>query len=75
MRYLQDIEPNRYDGELSYSENSCANDAFPCTSASDEEPVVNDSSDENSEDGDAVIDSDDSDDEMLDFVGNDGSLW
>ena len=65
LRYLQDIEPDCSDCELSVSENPWANDAFPCTSASDED----------SEDDDAVIDSDDSDDEKKDFVGKNGSLW
>ena len=72
LRYLQDIEPDCSDRELSDSEDPWANDAFPCTLASDEELLVNDSSDEND---DAVIDSDDSDDEMQDFIGKDGSLW
>ena len=74
LRYLQDIEPDCSDGELSDSEDPWANDAFPCTLASDEKLIVNDSSDEDSEDDDEVIDSDDSDDEMQDFVGKDGSL-
>ena len=75
LRYLQDIEPDCSDGELSDSNDPWVNDAFPCTLASDEKSIVNDSSDEDSEDNDAVIDSDDSDDEMQDFVGKDGSLW
>ena len=75
LRYLQNIELDCSDCELSVSENSWANDAFPCTFASDEELIVNNSSDEDSENDDAVIDSDDSDDEMKDFVGKNGSLW
>ena len=75
LRYLQDIEPDCSDGELSDSEDPWANESFPCTLACDEELMVNDSSDEDSEDDDAVIDSDDSDDEMQYFVGKDGSLW
>ena len=60
---------------MSDSEDPWANDAFRCTLASDEELIVIDPSVKDSEDNDAVIDSDDSDDEMQDFVGKDGSLW
>ena len=75
LRYLQDIEPDCSDGELSDSEDPWANHAFPCTLASDEELIVNDSSDKDSEDDDAVIDWDDNDEVLQDFVGKDGSLW
>ena len=75
LRYLQDIEPDCSDGKLSDSEDPWANDAFPCMSASDEKLIVNDSSDKDSENDDAVIDSDESNDEMQDFVRKDESLW
>ena len=75
LRYLQNIETDCSDGELSVSEDFWANDAFPCTLLRDEELIHDDSRDEDSKDDDAVIDSSDSDDEMQDFVGKDGSLW
>ena len=71
LRYLQDIEPDCSDRELSESEDPRANDAFPCTLASDAELIHDDSRDENSKDDDAVIDSGDSDDEMQNLVGKD----
>jgi len=50
------------------------NDAPPSAVESDEEPIVTDSSNEDT-DHDAVTDSDGNDDGVQDFIGKDGSSW
>ena len=74
LQSLQNIASDCSDGELCDSENPLRNDARPSAVESDEEPIVTDSSDEDT-DHDAVTDSVGNDDGVQDFTGKDGSSW
>jgi len=74
VQSLQNIASDCSDGELCDSENPLRNDARPSAVESDEEPIVTDSSDEDT-DHDAVTDSVGNDDGVQDFTGKDGSSW
>ncbi|CAK8696356.1 unnamed protein product [Clavelina lepadiformis] len=69
LRHLQDIDSNCPDGEFSDSENLLSNDAFPSAVESDEESFITESSDEDTDkDSDAVIDSNENDEEKGGFL-------
>jgi len=74
LQRLQNIESDCSDGELCDSEDPLGNDAHPSAVESDEEPIVTESSDEDT-DSDAVTDLDGNDDGVQDFIGKDGSSW
>ena len=74
LQRLRDNESDCSDGELCDSEDHLRNDAPPSAVQSDEEPILTDSSFEDTG-HDAGTDSDGNEDGVQDLIGKDGSSW